>query len=65
VNSQKKTLTAGKDPMGLTTSILYIASKETGEIKTQSGLARAGGATEVTVRNRVRDLIKNLNLSIV
>jgi hypothetical protein len=29
-----RTLTAGKDLMGLATSILYIASKETGEIKT-------------------------------
>jgi transcription initiation factor TFIIB len=60
---RKKILTAGKDPMGLAASILYIASKETGEIKTQDDMARAAGVTEVTIRNRIRALTKDLNLS--
>jgi transcription initiation factor TFIIB len=60
---RKKILTAGKDPMGLAASILYIASKETGEIKTQDDMARAAGVTEVTIRNRIRALKKDLNLS--
>jgi transcription initiation factor TFIIB len=60
---RKKTLTAGKDPMGLAASILYIASKETGEIKTQIDMAKASGVTEVTIRNRIRALTKDLNLS--
>jgi transcription initiation factor TFIIB len=60
---RKKTLTAGKDPMGLAASILYIASKETGETKTQIDMARASGVTEVTIRNRIRALVKDLNLS--
>ncbi|HEV2877686.1 MAG TPA: TFIIB-type zinc ribbon-containing protein, partial [Nitrososphaeraceae archaeon] len=42
---RKKTLTAGKDPMGLAASILYIATKETGETKTQIDMARASGVT--------------------
>ena len=62
---RKKTLTAGKDPMGLAASILYIASKETGEIKSQNDMATAAGVTEVTIRNRIRDLRKNLNLPAV
>jgi transcription initiation factor TFIIB len=62
---RKKTLTAGKDPMGLAASILYIASKETGETKTQMDMARASGVTEVTIRNRIRALVKDLNLSTV
>jgi transcription initiation factor TFIIB len=62
---RKKTLTAGKDPLGLAASILYLASKETGEIKTQLHMARASGVTEVTIRNRIRALSKDLNLSIV
>jgi transcription initiation factor TFIIB len=62
---RKKTLTAGKDPMGLAASILYLASKETGEIRTQLDMARASGVTEVTVRNRIRSLTKDLNLSMV
>ncbi|MGI8832973.1 MAG: hypothetical protein ACR2IS_10100 [Nitrososphaeraceae archaeon] len=42
-------------------SILYIACKETKELKTQKDMAKASGVTEVTIRNRVRDLGKSLN----
>jgi transcription initiation factor TFIIB len=59
---RRKTLISGKDPMGLAASILYIACKETGEVKTQKNMANAAGVTEVTIRNRVRDLGKSLNL---
>ena len=55
---RRKTLTAGKDPMGLATSILSVACKETGENKTQKNMAKAAGVTEVTIRNRIRDLEK-------
>lgn len=48
-----------------TASILYIACKETGEHKPQKVMASAAGVTEVTIRNRIRDLVKNLNLPIV
>jgi transcription initiation factor TFIIB len=60
---RKKTLTAGKDPMGLAASILYIATKETGETKTQLDMAKSSDVTEVTIRNRIRALKKDLNLS--
>ena len=59
---RKKTLTAGKDPMGLAASILYIAAKETGEVRNQRDMARAAGVTEVTIRNRIRALTKDLSL---
>jgi len=62
---RKKILTAGKNPMSLAASILYIACKEIGENKTQMYMARAAGVTEVTIRNRIRDLGKSLNLSTV
>jgi transcription initiation factor TFIIB len=55
-------MTAGKDPMGLAASILYMASKETGEIKSQRDMASAAGVTEVTIRNRIRSLAKELNI---
>jgi transcription initiation factor TFIIB len=61
---RKKTLTAGKDPMGLAES-LYIASQEIGEIKTQRDMASASGVTEVTIRNRIRALAKDLNPSTI
>jgi transcription initiation factor TFIIB len=59
---RRKTLTAGKDPMGLAASILYIACKETGENKTQKDLAKAAGVTEVTIRNRISDLGRNMSI---
>jgi transcription initiation factor TFIIB len=62
---RRKTASAGKDQMGLAASILYIACKETGERKPQKVMASAAGVTEVTIRNRVRDLAKNLNLAAV
>jgi transcription initiation factor TFIIB len=62
---RRKTASAGKDQMGLAASILYIACKETGEHKPQKVMASAAGVTEVTIRNRVKDLVKNLNLPIV
>jgi transcription initiation factor TFIIB len=61
----KREIPAGKDPMGLAASVLYIACKETAENKTQHDMAKAAGVTEVTIRNRVRDLGENLELSTV
>ena len=62
---RRKTASAGKNQMGLAASILYIACKETGEIKPQKVMASAAGVTEVTLRSRVKDLVKNLNLPIL
>jgi transcription initiation factor TFIIB len=62
---RRKTASAGKDQMGLAASILYIACKETGEHKSQKIMASAAGVTEVTIRNSIRDLAKNLNLPVV
>jgi transcription initiation factor TFIIB len=44
---------AGKDPMRLAASVLYIACKGTVQNKTQHNIAKAAGVTEVTIRNRV------------
>jgi transcription initiation factor TFIIB len=62
---KRKTASAGKDQMGLAASILYMACKQTGEFKTQKVMASAAGVTEVTIRNRIRDLAKNLNLAAI
>ena len=53
---------AGKNPVALASSILYLASLRTGEDMTQEDLAIVAGITEVTVRVRVRDLRKKLLL---
>ncbi len=50
---------AGKDPMGLAASALYLASTMTGEedhVVTQKDIAEAARVTEVTIRNRIKGL---------
>jgi len=47
---------AGKDPMGLAASSLYLASLKMGEKISQKQVALASGVTEVTIRNRCKGL---------
>ena len=53
-------ISAGKDPMGLAASVLYMACLQTGENRTQTDIAEAAGVTEVTVRNRYKNLKSQL-----
>jgi transcription initiation factor TFIIB len=62
-NVTKREISAGKDPMGMAASILYISSMKTGEKITQGDLSNAAGVTEVTLRNRYKDLINRLELN--
>jgi len=55
-------LSAGKNPMGLAATILYISCLKNSEIKTQKDIAEAAGITEVTIRNRVKELKSKLLL---
>ena len=59
-------LVAGKDPMGLAASVLYLSSmnidSDSNEYRTQSYLASAAGVTEVTIRNRTQELRKKIAL---
>lgn len=55
-----KKISAGKMPMGLAASVLYASSIETEEKISQSHIAAASGVTEVTIRNRFKDLKKLL-----
>jgi len=56
-------LSAGKNPMGLAATILYLSCLKTGEKnKTQNDIAQAAGITEVTLRNRSKDLKSKLEL---
>lgn len=57
-------LTAGKDPAGLAAAAIYIAALQNGEMRTQKEVARAAKVTEVTVRNRYKELVKKLGLKL-
>jgi transcription initiation factor TFIIB len=54
----KSGASAGKDPMGLAGSVIYMSSLNTGETITQMDIADAAGVTEVTIRNRYKDIKK-------
>jgi len=66
--TESREISAGKAPMGLAASALYLAGVIEGEVKTQKEIAEAAGVTEVTVRNRYRglraDLGKTLGLDV-
>jgi transcription initiation factor TFIIB len=55
-----KEITAGKEPMGLAATVLYASSIKTDEKIPQKEIAAASGVTEVTIRNRFKDLKKIL-----
>jgi transcription initiation factor TFIIB len=59
----KKEISAGKDPMGLAASVLYMSCLRTGEKRTQMEIAHSAGVSEVTVRNRYIDLKSKLKLN--
>ena len=59
----EKQIPAGKDPMGIAATVLYISCLKTGENKTQTQIARAAGITDVTVRNRLKELRISLHLN--
>jgi len=55
---------AGKEPAGIAAAALYIASHDNTKKITQKRLADAAKVTEVTVRNRYKKLIKDLELNL-
>ncbi|MHA1820869.1 MAG: transcription initiation factor IIB [Promethearchaeota archaeon] len=50
--------TAGKDPKGLAAAAIYLAARKIGEPKTQNQIAQLSHITEVTLRMRVKDILK-------
>jgi transcription initiation factor TFIIB len=55
-----KNINAGKEPMGLAATVLYASSIKSDEKIPQKSIAAASGVTEVTIRNRFKELKKLL-----
>jgi len=55
-DAQERKESAGKDPMGLAATALYLSCVQNGVSITQRDLAEAAGVTEVTIRNRYKGL---------
>ena len=60
-----KELTGGRGPTGVSAAAIYIASIICGERKTQREVAEVAGVTEVTIRNRYKELAEELNIDII
>lgn len=53
-------LTVGRSPRGVTASCVYIACLMNGEKRTQSDVAKVAQVTEVTIRNRYKEILNKL-----
>ncbi len=59
--AQEEKLTSGKTPSGTAAAALYIAALKCGERRTQREVAEVADVTEVTVRNRYKELAEELD----
>ena len=59
-----KELTSGRGPTGMAAAALYIATVLCGERRTQREVADVAGVTEVTIRNRYKELVEKLDIDI-
>ena len=59
-----KELTSGRGPTGIAAASLYIASVLCGERRTQREVAEVAGVTEVTIRNRYKELSDKLDIDV-
>jgi transcription initiation factor TFIIB len=60
---QVRGLITGRDPRGLAAAAIYIASILTDNRVTQRDISDVSGVTEVTIRNRYKELVSKLQLS--
>jgi transcription initiation factor TFIIB len=61
----ERNLTNGKGPTGVAAAAIYISAIISGERRTQHEVAEVAGVTEVTIRNRYKELAKKLDIIIV
>lgn len=62
---EKGNLDNGKGPIGLAAAAIYIAAQLTGQHVTQKMVADATEVTEVTIRNRYKEIADKLKLKVI
>ncbi len=60
--AEEKKITLGKGPAGTAAGAIYLASKIAGENRTQKEVAEVANVTAVTLRNRYRELMEELDI---
>ena len=53
-------MATGKHPMGLAASLVYLSCNKKEESRTQAEIAEAAGITEMKLRNRIKDIKRNI-----
>jgi len=61
----KHELTSGRGPTGIAAASIYISSIICGERRTQSEISEVACVTEVTIRNRYKELAEKLDIYII
>jgi len=62
--AKKQRLTSGRGAKSIAAAAGYIASAVSGERRTQRDFAEAADVTEVTIRNRYKEMMKRLQITI-
>jgi transcription initiation factor TFIIB len=62
--ASKLKLTNGRGPSGISAACIYISSQIMNEHWTQGDIAKAAQVTEVTIRNRYKELAQKLNFTV-
>jgi len=60
--AKKVGISSGKGPTGIAAAVIYIASVLAGERRTQREIADTLGITEVTIRNRFKEIASKLGI---
>ncbi|HID72281.1 MAG TPA: transcription initiation factor IIB, partial [Thermoplasmata archaeon] len=62
--SQKAGFTVGKNPLSVVAAAIYLSSKLCGKRKKQHEIVEAIGITEVSIRNRYKEMVEKLNIKL-
>ncbi|MFW9812354.1 MAG: transcription initiation factor IIB [Candidatus Thorarchaeota archaeon] len=62
--AEERFITIGKDPGGIAGAAIYIAGILEEDRRTQREIARISRVTEVTIRNRYKELVRSLEIAI-
>ncbi|MHC1595330.1 MAG: transcription initiation factor IIB [Candidatus Syntropharchaeales archaeon] len=62
--AEAQDLTVGKGPISIAAAAIYIAARMCGITRTQKEVAAATGVTEVTIRNRYKDMVEALGIDL-
>ena len=62
--AEKEELTSGRGPTGVAAAAIYISSIKCDERRTQRDVSDVAGVTEVTIRNRYKELVDKLEIKI-